>query len=82
MLRADQGTGPFALIHGGLATVVGIGAAFSTTFGSALIQHFSYRASFLGLAAVAVLAVALLSFTVLETLNRPAAAGIPHAHAA
>jgi len=64
-----QGTGRFNLVQGALATVVGIGAALSTTVGGALIQHFSYRVSFLGLAGIASVAVLLLWFTVPETLN-------------
>jgi MFS family permease len=72
MVVADRtrGTGRFNLIQGALATVVGIGAALSTTLGGTLIQHFSYRISFLGLAGVALLAVALLWFGVPETLER------------
>ncbi len=64
-----QGTGRFNLIQGALATVVGVGAALSTTVGGALVQHFSYRASFLGLAGIALIAVLLLWFTVPETLD-------------
>ena len=69
MVVADRtrGTGRFNLIQGALATVIGIGAALSTTVGGALIQHFSYRASFLGLAAIALLAVAILWVAVPET---------------
>lgn len=72
MLVADRtrGTGRFNLIQGALATVVGIGAALSTTLGGTLIQHFSYKASFLGLAGVAMLAVVLLWFAVPETCER------------
>jgi len=69
-----QGTGRFNLAAGSLATMVGIGAAASTTFGGVLIQHFGYRASFLGLAAIALLACALLWLAVPETLSNIAAA--------
>jgi MFS family permease len=55
-----QGTGRFNVAAGTLATMVGIGAAVSTTIGGLLIQHFGYRASFLGLAGIALLACALL----------------------
>lgn len=65
-----RGTGRFNLIQGGLATMVGIGAALSTTVGGSLIQHFSYRVSFLGLAGIALVAFTLMWFTVPETLNR------------
>jgi MFS family permease len=68
-----QGTGRFNMAAGSLATMVGIGAAMSTTFGGVLIQHLGYRASFLGLAGIALLGFALLWFAVPETL--PGAAG-------
>jgi len=42
-----QGTGRFNLAAGSLATMVGIGAAASTSFGGVLIQHFGYPPSFL-----------------------------------
>jgi MFS family permease len=67
-----QGTGRFNMAAGSLATMVGIGAAASTTMGGVLIQHLGYRASFLGLAAIALLAFALLWFAVPETLSDPA----------
>jgi MFS family permease len=68
-----QGTGRFNMTAGLLATMVGIGAAASTTLGGVLIQHLGYRASFLGLAGIALLAFALLWFAVPETLSDPAA---------
>src|SRR5580658_3881014 len=64
-----QGTGRFNVAAGTLATMVGIGAAASTTIGGVLIQHIGYRASFLGLAGIALLAFALLWFAVPETLS-------------
>jgi MFS family permease len=64
-----EGTGRFNLAAGALATMVGIGAALSTTIGGILIQRISYQASFLGLAAVALAAFALLWFAVPETLS-------------
>jgi MFS family permease len=67
-----QGTGRFNIAAGSLATMVGIGAAASTTIGGVLIQHLGYRASFLGLAEIALLAFALLWFAVPETLSDPA----------
>jgi MFS family permease len=63
-----QGTGRFNVAAGSLATMVSIGAAASTTIGGVLIQHLGYRASFLGLASIALLAFALLWFAVPETL--------------
>jgi MFS family permease len=63
-----RATGRFNLVQGGLATAVGLGAALSTTFGGKLIQHFSYRISFLSLGAVAALAFVLLWTAIPETL--------------
>ncbi len=64
-----QGTGRFNVAAGSLATMVGLGAAASTTIGGELIQHLGFRASFLGLAAIALLAFTILWFTVPETLS-------------
>jgi predicted MFS family arabinose efflux permease len=55
-------------MQGALATAVGLGAALSNSFGGELIQHYSYRISFLALGAVAALALALLWAGVPETL--------------
>jgi MFS family permease len=63
-----EGTGRFNLAAGALATMVGIGAALSNSLGGTLAQHLGYRASFLGLAAVALAAFAMLFFTIPETL--------------
>jgi len=65
-----RGTGHFNLAAGALATMVGVGAALSNTIGGTLIQQAGYRASFLGLAAIAVVAFAILSLAVPETLIR------------
>jgi MFS family permease len=65
-----QGTGRFNVAAGSLAATVGIGAALSTTIGGLLIQHAGYRASFLGLAGIGVLAVAVLWFSIPETLSQ------------
>lgn len=62
-----RATGRFNLVQGSLATAVGLGAAFSTTFGGKLIQHFSYRISFLSLGAIAALAFVLLWTAIPET---------------
>ena len=64
-----QGTGRFNLASGALATMAGIGAALSNTVGGLLIQRLGFSASFLGLAAIAVLALGLLWLTVPETLG-------------
>src|SRR6202522_4261374 len=63
-----RATGRFNLVQGSLATAVGLGAALSTTFGGKLIQHFSYRISFLSLGAVAAVAFLLLWTAIPETL--------------
>ncbi len=65
-----RGTGRFNLVQGALATAVGLGAALSTTFGGKLIQHGSYRVSFLALGGVAALALVLLLFAMPETLSK------------
>ena len=62
-----EGTGRFNLAVGALATMVGIGAALSTTVGGVLIQRMSYQASFLGLSVIALAAFGLLWFAVPET---------------
>jgi MFS family permease len=64
-----QGTGRFNVAAGALATIVGIGAAVSTTIGGVLIQHLGYRASFLGLAGIALFAFVLLWSTIPETFS-------------
>ncbi len=64
-----HGTGRFNIAAGALATMVGIGAALSNTVGGLLIQHSGYRASFLGLSGVALVAFALLWFLIPETLS-------------
>ncbi len=63
-----RATGRFNLVQGSLATAVGVGAALSNTFGGELIQHFSYRISFLSLGAIAALAFVLLWIAIPETL--------------
>lgn len=64
-----EGTGRFNLASGALATMVGIGAALSNSIGGALVQKVGFNGSFLGLAAVAVVAVCVLFFGVPETLG-------------
>lgn len=67
-----QSTGRFNAAAGALGTVVGIGAAVSNAIGGMLAQRFGYRTSFLGLAAIALIAFGLLWFGVPETLGQPA----------
>lgn len=70
-----RGTGRFNLAAGALATTVGVGAALSNAIGSLLIQKLGYRASFLGLAGVAVTAFCLLYVAIPETLPKLAEPG-------
>ena len=63
-----RATGRFNLVQGSLATAVGLGAALSNTFGGKLIQHFSYRVSFLSLGGIAALAFLVLWLAIPETL--------------
>jgi MFS family permease len=65
-----RASGRFNLVQGTLATAVGIGAALSNFFGGKLIQHFSYRISFLSLGAIAALAFLLLWSAIPETLPK------------
>jgi predicted MFS family arabinose efflux permease len=65
-----EGTGRFNVASGALATTVGVGAALSNALGGAMIERFSYRASFLGLAGVAAVAFALLWVAIPETVRR------------
>jgi MFS family permease len=64
-----EGTGRFNVAAGALATMVGIGAALSNTIGGVLIQKFGYKASFLGLAGIALVAFTVLLFFVPETVH-------------
>lgn len=63
-----EGTGRFNLAAGALATMVGIGAALSTTVGGVLAERVNYQTSFLGLAAIATVAFGVLWLFVPETL--------------
>ena len=69
-----RNTGRFNLAQGALGTAVGLGAAASTTLGGALANHYSFAVSFLGLAAIALLAFGLLWLTVPETRDLAAKA--------
>ena len=55
-----RGTGRFNLASGALATMVGVGAALSTTVGGQLIQYSGFSTSFLGLGVIAMIAFAIL----------------------
>ena len=64
-----RGTGRFNLAQGALATMIGIGAALSNAVGGEIVQHLSFRASFLGLAAIAAAAACLLWLALPETMT-------------
>ena len=64
-----RGSGRFNLVQGALATAVGMGAALSNSYGGLLVQRFGFHASFLGLGAVAAIALAVLWIGVPETLH-------------
>lgn len=69
-----RGTGHFNLAAGALATTVGIGAALSNAIGGTVAQHYGFAASFLFLAAIALLAFAVMWFAVPETRREGGAA--------
>jgi predicted MFS family arabinose efflux permease len=71
LLVADRmrGKGHFNLAQGALAVAVGLGAALSNTYGGMLAHRFGFSASFVGLAAVGLLAFLLLWIGVPETLD-------------
>jgi MFS family permease len=81
LLVADRmrGKGHFNLAQGALATCIGLGASLSNTYGGVLANRFGFRASFLGLAAVALAAFLLLWIGVPETLQRAPAIDDPRA---
>lgn len=62
-----EGTGRFNLAAGAMATVQGLGAASSATFGGFLNQRSGFNLSFVGLAVVGALAAPLLWWKVPET---------------
>jgi predicted MFS family arabinose efflux permease len=64
-----RGSGRFNITQGAFGTVVGIGACLNTTFAGFLVQRSSYSFSFLGLAAIGLLAWMLLWAAVPETLS-------------
>jgi predicted MFS family arabinose efflux permease len=62
-----RGTGRFNLAQGIVGTMTGIGAAASTSIGGYLTDHFGSSAAFLGLGAVAVVALAAVLVFMPET---------------
>ncbi|MBO0750478.1 MAG: MFS transporter [Bradyrhizobiaceae bacterium] len=62
-----RGSGHFNLGQGIVGTTIGIGASMSPTYAGYLTDHFSSRTAFLGLAAIAVLGVAITWLLMPET---------------
>ena len=62
-----RGTGRFNLIQGLVALAVGVGGALSNVVGGYVVQGFGYPAGFLGLAAVAVVALVFFLLFMPET---------------
>jgi MFS family permease len=62
-----NGTGRFNLLQGLIGTLSGIGASLSTSLSGFAVQKFGHTAGFLGVAAVALAAVALLLLLMPET---------------
>lgn len=62
-----RSTGRFNLAQGALGTAVGLGAALSNTVGGVLAHRYGFAASFLGLAGIALFALALLAYAIPET---------------
>ncbi len=79
ILDRTRGTGRFNLAQGGLAMMVGIGAALSNALGGELVERFGYNASFLGLASIGALAFVVLWWAVPETHERGHTVRVPAA---
>ena len=62
-----KGTGRFNLAQGFVGTISGVGASLSTTLSSLVAGSLGHAAGFLGIAAVALVAVLLLWFLMPET---------------
>jgi MFS family permease len=71
-----KGTGRFNLVQGALGTATGLGAALSTLAAGYVVQYLGYNAAFLGLAAIAGVALVVFWLLVPETGDAPAEA--PH----
>ncbi|MBO0358443.1 MFS transporter [Hymenobacter sp. BT186] len=69
-----KGTGRFNLVQGALGTATGLGAALSTLAAGYVVQYLGYNAAFLGLAAIAGMALVVFWLLVPETGDAPAEA--------
>jgi len=65
-----RGTGRYNLALGAIATLQGIGASLSGLGAGMVVDHFGYSAAFLGLAAVATLALGVFALAMPETADR------------
>lgn len=63
------GTGRFNVTLGAIAAAVGTGASLSQVIAGGIVHHAGFRAGFLFLSAVALVAFALLYFCMPETRN-------------
>jgi predicted MFS family arabinose efflux permease len=68
-----RGTGRFNLTLGAITTAVGVGASLSQIVAGSIAQHAGFRAAFLFLSVVAVVAFGIFYFLMPETSERSAA---------
>jgi MFS family permease len=68
-----HGSGRFNLALGAIATAVGIGASLSQGIAGGLVHHFGYRAGFLSLAGIALVAFVILWLWMPETRGQDSA---------
>ena len=66
-----KGTGRFNVTLGAITTAVGIGAALSQVIAGSIVHHLGFRAGFLFLGSVAVVAFAILFFFMPDTRDKP-----------
>jgi MFS family permease len=67
VVDVTYGSGHFNLAQGIVGTATGIGASVSMLFAGYLSDHFGSEVAFLALAAVAMMALGLVSFVMPET---------------
>jgi MFS family permease len=66
-----RGTGRFNLAQGIVGTMTGLGAAASTTIGGVLIQYYGSQVAFMGLGAIAAVALTTAAIFMPETRSDP-----------
>ncbi len=64
-----RGTGRYNLALGAIGTMVGIGALLSGLVAGVIVDHFGYSSAFLGLAAVAAVALIVFALAMPETVE-------------